>query len=178
MNNKVKFAAEMGPLALFFIFYKFQDIIVATAVLVITSILAMILMYISEKKISPMLVLSTLLVGFFGGLTVFSQNDIFIKLKPTFASGLFALILFVSCLIKKPALRYLMDAQIKMSDKAWTQFSLRWGIFFLAIASANEFVWRNFDDDTWVTFKVVGILGCTFLFVLSQLPFLKKHAQM
>lgn len=175
MNQGFKFLSEMGPLLVFFICHKFYGLIAATAALMITTIISVIIVYYIEKKVPMMPLISAILLGIFGGLTIFSQNELFIKIKPTLINMLFAIILIGGVAFKKGFLKYLMGSAMNMSDKAWLTFSLRWGIFFIFLAIVNEIVWRNFDTDFWVKFKVFGMLPLSIGFMVTQMPFLMKN---
>lgn len=184
-NNKIdsslKFLTDFLPLIIFFSVYKLsnhpQPIIPATIFLVISSIIALIIAYILTKKIAKMPLISAILLGIFGGITIFSGNDIFIKLKPTLLNALFATILFIGYFMKKPLLGYLFEGAIEMSHKAWLSFSLRWAFLFSFLAILNEFIWRNFSTDFWVQFKVFGMLPISIIFALINIPFILKHSK-
>ncbi len=179
IESFLKFITDFLPLILFFIVYKFskhpQPIVMATIYLVIATIIALIISYIFTKKIAKMPLFSAILLSIFGGLTIFSGNELFIKIKPTLLNLLFAIILFTSYLLKKPILSYLFDGAINMSKEAWIVFSYRWACFFLFLALLNEVVWRNFSTDFWVQFKVFGILPISIIFAAFNLPFLLKN---
>lgn len=176
MNSKFKFISEFGPLIAFFAAYKFYGLIVATSVLVAFTAAITAASYALYKKVSSMALITASVVALFGGLTIYSGNELFIKLKPTLVNLVFAAILLVGAARGKGLLKYLLRSAMQMSEPAWVKFSLRWAYFFLIMAAANEFVWRNFSTDIWVQFKVFGILGLTFVFVATQIPFIQKHS--
>jgi len=175
MSNHIKSFAEFGPLVIFFFTYKFFGLSVATAAIIVASIISIAIIYYYEKQIPKMILFSTILLLALGSLTLFTGNMLFIKLKPTVLSLLFAAILIGASFAKKPMLKYLLVEKISLTDDAWLVFSRRWGYFFLFIAIMNEIIWRNFPEDVWVTFKVFGIISSTFIFMLSQLPFLNAN---
>ncbi|MCE3231792.1 MAG: septation protein [Rickettsiaceae bacterium] len=175
MKQPLKSITEFGPLIAFFLAFKFFGIIYATGVLLVTTFIAIVITYYSEKKIPMMPLFSAIVVGVFGGLTIFTHNEIFIKIKPTLINLLFAAILIVGSLRGKALLKKLMDGALHMSDEAWHKLSMRWGLFFLALAVANELVWRNFPTDIWVQFKVFGLLSATVVFMVTQMPFIKRN---
>jgi intracellular septation protein len=175
MKQPLKSITEIGPLVAFFVAYKFFGIIHATAALVAVTAIAIAVTYYIEKKVPMMPLISAIVVGLFGALTIFSGNELFIKIKPTLVNLVFAAILLVGVARGKGLLKYLFDGAMHMSDKAWLQFSVRWAIFFIALAVANELIWRNFSTDIWVDFKVFGILGATFVFIATQVPFIKNN---
>ena len=176
MKKIIKPASEYGPLILFFGIYKFHDdLILATVALVISTIIGVSVMYAAFKKVPIMPLIAAAIVTFFGGLTFISGDSIFIKIKPTVVNVVFALILLGGLLRGKGLLKYMFESAMQMPDSAWKTFSLRWAIFFLVLAVANEVVWRNFPESFWVSFKVFGLMGATILFVFSQIPFLQKN---
>jgi intracellular septation protein len=184
MENKnshsiLKFICDFLPLLIFFFVYKASSdpkpIIPATIALVITTFIALTINYIVTKKIAKMPLFSALILGFFGLLTVFSGNDLFIKIKPTLINLLFAAILIFGCFAKKPLLKMLLGHAFIINDKAWLKLSMRWAFFFIFLAILNEFIWRNFSTDFWVQFKVFGILPLSIAFTLSQIPYLIKQ---
>lgn len=185
MKNKqepmLKFLTDFLPLILFFAVFKLSDhsqpIIPATTCLVVSTIIALTISHILTKKIAKMPLFSAIILGFFGGLTIFSGNEIFIKMKPTLINLLFSAVLLFGYFSKKPLMQYLFDGAIHMSKEAWLTFSLRWGLFFIALAILNEIIWRNFSTDFWVQFKVFGILPISIIFTMVNIPFIMKNSK-
>jgi intracellular septation protein len=117
-------------------------------------------------------------VGIFGGLTLWLQDETFIKMKPTIVQLLFAAILLGGLAFGRPLLKPLLSSMMPpMADAAWRQFTFRYGLFFIAMAGVNELVWRTQSTDFWVTFKVFGLPALTFVFILTQLPFVGRHTE-
>jgi intracellular septation protein len=168
--------SEFGPLIGFFTAFQLYDLLVATAVLIGLTAVGLILIWVTEKRIPVTPLITAVLVGIFGGLTLVLQDERFIKMKPTLISLLFAAILFGGLLRGKALLKHVMGMNIELTETAWRQLSLRYGLFFCSIAALNEYVWRLYSTDLWVNFKVFGLFGCTIIFTLSQLPFLKQHS--
>ena len=176
MNATLKFILDMAPLAAFFIGYKFADLFVATALIMIATLLALAVHWLIEHKLALNPLITGGMVMVFGGLTLFLQDETFIKIKPTLVNSLFAAVLIGGVLIfKKGLLRYLLEMAFEMPDRAWQILSLRWGLFFLFLAALNEVIWRNFSTEFWVDFKVFGMLTCTIVFSISQFSFVKRH---
>ena len=111
----------------------------------------------------------------FGGLTIYFDNEVFFKMKPTIINLLFALILYGGMIVNKPLLKFLLGAAIKLEDEGWKILTQRWISFFIALAILNEIVWRTQSTDIWVNFKVFGILPITFIFTITQFPLIKKY---
>jgi len=170
-----RFALDLGPLFIFFIAYRFLGIYSATAVFMVAVLIALALDYVFERKFSPVPIMTAVLVMIFGGLTLYLKNDIFIKMKPTALYSLFGLTLLGGLYFNRLFLKYLLSLGFEMPDSAWRTLTLRYGIFFLVMACANEIVWRNFPTDIWVDFKVWGAIPLIFLFSITQAPFLMRH---
>ena len=115
------------------------------------------------------------IVLLFGGLTIYFDNDVFFKMKPTIINVLFAVILYGGILVNKPLLKYLLGAALKLEEAGWKILTQRWIGFFIALAVLNEIVWRTQSTDVWVNFKVFGILPITFIFTMTQFPLIKKY---
>lgn len=176
MAPGLKFAVEFGPLVVFFAVYSFYGIFAATAVFMVTSVAALIVSYVLTRHVAPMPLFTAVIVLVFGGLTIYLQDETFIKLKPTIINLLFAAILAGGLWLKRNPLRVLFAAAFNLSERGWYLLTLRWVFFFIAMAIANEFVWRTFSTDFWVNYKVFGILPLTFIFAIAQAPLLQKHA--
>ena len=141
----------------------------------IATIIAVLFSYIMEKKIPVMPTVGALIILIFGGLTIYFDNEVFFKMKPTIINLLFALILYGGIIVKKPLLKSLLGAAIKLEDEGWKILTQRWISFFIALAILNEIVWRTQSTDIWVNFKVFGILPITFIFTMTQFSLIKKY---
>ena len=175
MKSISKLLIDIGPLAVFFIFYSRGDLRSAIIPLMIATIIAVLFSYIMEKKIPVMPTVGALIILIFGGLTIYFDNEVFFKMKPTIINLLFALILYGGVIVKKPLLKFLLGAAIKLEDEGWKILTQRWISFFIALAILNEIVWRTQSTDIWVNFKVFGILPITFIFTMTQFPLIKKY---
>ena len=178
MKGGLKFLVDVGPLVVFFIFFKKTgNIIDAIIPLIIATTIAIIISYILEKKIPMMPTIGGVILIIFGGLSYYFENKIFFYMKPTIINILFAGTLIVGNYLNRPLLKYLMGSAINLSDKGWFELSKRWIIFFIFLAGLNEIIWRYFTEETWVNFKVFGIITLTFIFSLSLFPIIKKYQQ-
>ena len=175
MKSISKLLIDIGPLAVFFIFYSRSDLKSAIIPFMIATIIAVLFSYIMEKKIPVMPTVGALIILIFGGLTIYFDNDVFFKMKPTIINLLFALILYGGVIVKKPLLKFLLGAAIKLEDEGWKILTQRWISFFIALAILNEIVWRTQSTDIWVNFKVFGILPITFIFTMTQFSLIKKY---
>lgn len=178
-SAKVKFLYDYLPLIVFFLFYKFsnhpQPLVVATVCMVITTFIALTICYSLTKTIPVVALISAMILGIFGGLTVALESEMFIKIKPTAINLIFATILLYGFFTKKPFLSYLLEGQVKMSQEAWLTLSRRWAFFFIFLAVLNEIVWRYTSTDFWVDFKVFGMMPLSLVFTISQLPFMMRE---
>lgn len=175
MKPLYKLFIDIGPLAVFFIFYNKSGLQASILPFMIATIIAVIFSYILEKKIPIMPTFGAGIVLIFGGLTIYFNNEIFFKMKPTIINFLFAVILYGGVIIKKPLLKLLLGAALKLEEEGWKILTQRWIGFFIALAILNEIVWRTQSTDMWVNFKVFGILPITFIFTMTQFPLIKKY---
>ena len=179
MNKSfVKFLTDFGPLLIFFVVYykSGNNLIVAIPPLIIATIIAIIVVYILEKRIPYIPLLGGLLISFFGGLTIYFQNPIFIYLKPTIINIVFSFILFVGkVFFKKNFLKIFFKGSLKLGEAGWNKLMYRWIGFFIFLAILNEIVWRTQSQEAWVNFKVWGILSLTFVFTAFQIPLINKY---
>ena len=174
MKNFTKLLVDIGPLAVFFIFYTRSDLQSAILPLMIATAIAVLFSYITEKKIPIMPTVGAFIILVFGGLTLYFNNDTFFKMKPTIINLLFAGILLVGNFMNKPLLKFLFSGALKLQDEGWNILSKRWVGFFISLAILNEIIWRTQSTDFWVTFKVFGILPLTFIFTIAQISIIKK----
>ena len=175
MKSLYKLLIDIGPLAVFFIFYTRSGLQASILPFMVATVIAVLFSYILEKKIPIMPTVGAGIVLLFGGLTIYFDNDVFFKMKPTIINVLFAIILYGGILINKPLLKYLLGAALKLEETGWKILTQRWIGFFIALAVLNEIVWRTQSTDIWVNFKVFGILPITFIFTMTQFPLIKKY---
>jgi intracellular septation protein len=166
---------DYGPLAAFFAVYWLQGLTAATVAIMAATAVALVLALAIERRVPLMPVVTAVVIGIFGGLTLWLQDETFIKMKPTIVQLIFAAVLFGGLLFKRPLLKPLLGTAWPLDDEGWHKLSLRFALFFLAMAALNEVVWRTQSTDFWVTFKVFGILALTFVFVVSQVYFMRAH---
>ena len=174
-GGAVKPVTEYGPLVVFFGAYLLSDLITATAALMIATAAALALSYAVSRRVPLMPLITAGVVGVFGGLTLWLNDETFIKLKPTIVQGMIAAVLLGGLAFRRSLLKPVLGAAWRMTDEGWRRLTFRFGLFFVAMALLNEAVWRTQSTDFWVSFKVFGIMGLTFLFILTQLPLLNRH---
>jgi intracellular septation protein len=177
MNPILRLGIEMGPLVIFFVMNASHGIFAATGVFMVAIVLSLVIAYVAARHIPTLPVVSGVIVLIFGGLTLYLQDEIFIKLKPTIVNVLFAGAIFSGLLFGKNYVKSLLGTMVELKDEGWRQLAVRWGLFFMVMAIINEIVWRNFSTDTWVTFKVFGFLPLTIVFALAQTPLMNRYAE-
>ena len=179
MNKSfLKFLTDFGPLVIFFYFYydSGKDLKIAIPPFIIATILALAVVWFLEKKLPKVPLLSGVLITFFGGLTIYFNNPVFIFIKPTIINILFGLaLIFGRYFTDEPVLKKLMGKSIALTDEGWEILNKRWIFFFFALAILNEIVWRTQSEEFWVNFKVWGLLPISFLFAASQVPLINKY---
>lgn len=175
MKQMFKLVTEMGPLVVFFLCNAKFGIFTATAAFMAATVLALSASWLVMRKIPMMPLVTGVFVLFFGGLTLYLADETFIKLKPTIVNCLFGSILLGGLMMGRSVLKYVLSDALPIDDEGWKKLTLRWGLFFFFLAGTNEFVWRNFDTDTWVNFKVFGIMPMTLAFAISQTGLLHRH---
>jgi intracellular septation protein len=171
----LKPATDFGPLAVFLAAYWLGGLMAATAALMGATVLALGVSWLMVRRLPTMALITAGIVGVFGGLTLLLHDETFIKMKPTIVQLLFAAVLLGGVLARRQPLRWLMGQAWAMNDAGWRTLSIRFGIFFLAMAGLNEIVWRTQSTDLWVNFKVFGIGGLTVLFALTQVPLMNRY---
>ena len=185
-----KFVLEMGPLLVFFfanargeqlagLFPALAElggpIFVATALFMVATVISLVVSYALTRTLPVMPLLTGVIVMVSGGLTLWLQNEVFIKLKPTIINTGFGLILLGGLAFGRPLLRIVFGPAFSMDDEGWRKLTLRWGLFFLFLAVLNEVVWRTQTTDFWVAFKVWGMFPITLAFTLAQMPLIMRH---
>jgi len=197
LNPALKLALDIGPLLLFFLANsrpalflplvgpllparvtsgEHIGIFVATAVFMITVVIALVISYALTRHLPVMPVITAAIVLVFGSLTLVLQDEQFIKLKPTIIYLLFGGVLLGGLAFGKPLLGTVFDSVFHLKEEGWRKLTLRWALFFFALAVLNEIIWRTQTTDFWVSFKVFGVLPLTFLFAALQFPLMSKYA--
>ncbi len=179
MNKSfLKFITDFGPLLIFFtIYYKSGNkLSVAIPPLIISTLIAVAIVYFIEKKIPYVPLIGAVVISLFGGLTLYFNNPIFIYMKPTIVNLIFAAILLVSkSFFNRNFLKLFFQTAFKLNEEGWVKLNLRWAYFFIFLALLNEVVWRTQPEATWVNFKVWGMLPITIIFTAMQLPLINRY---
>jgi intracellular septation protein len=173
--NWLKPVTDYGPLAVFFGVYLKWGLMPATAALIAATVVALVISLIMVRRVPLMPLITAIVVGVFGGLTLWLHDDTFIKMKPTIVQAILGAILLGGLVVGKPLLKPVMGTAWNMDEAGWRKLTLRFALFFLAMAVLNEFVWRTQSTDFWVNFKVFGLFGLTMVFSLAQMPLLQRH---
>ena len=179
MNKPLlKFITDFGPLLVFFFFYynNGKSLIIAIPPFIVATLISLALVWILEKKIPMVPLISGILITFFGGLTIYFDNPVFIYIKPTIINILFGLaLLFGKYFTNEPILKKILGKSIILADEGWNILTKRWIIFFFSLALLNEIVWRTQSEEFWVNFKVWGLLPITFVFTAFQVSLITKY---
>ena len=170
----LKFAFDLGPLAVFFIGYSFGDFFVATAAFMVALFASMAISFVLTRHLPVMSIVSGFIVAVFGGLTLFLHDETFFRMKPTIIYALFGATLIGGLLVGKPLLSSVLGQAVDLTEEGWKILSLRWGLFFFVLAGLNEVVRIGFPDH-WVQFKVFGATALTLIFAVLQAPLMVRH---
>ena len=197
LSPGLKLALDLGPLLLFFfantrpalfapllapflpaelLSGPHAGIYTATAVFIPAVLIALAIGYAKTRHLPVMPVVTAIIVVVFGGATLILQDEQFIKLKPTIIYVLFAAVLMGGLAFGKPLLGMVFDSVFNLTNEGWRKLTIRWSLFFLALAVLNEIVARTQSTDFWVNFKVFGVVPLTFLFAAAQYPLLQKYS--
>jgi intracellular septation protein len=172
----LKLALDFGPLLVFFAANKFGGVFVATGAFMAATAIAMAVSWMKTRHIPPMLILTGVIVLVFGGLTLWLQDETFIKIKPTLIYGAFASILGFGLVTRRPTLQVVLgDALPTLTDAGWAKLTRNWALFFVAMMGANEIARQVLTTDQWINFKVWGVTITTMVFAMAQAPLLARH---
>ncbi len=174
----IKFLTDFGPLLIFFIVYfkNNHDLKIAIPPFIIATLISLVIVYILEKKIPMVPLLGGIFITFFGGLTIYFDNPVFIYIKPTIINILFGLaLLFGKFFTNEPILKKMLGKSMQLTDHGWKILNFRWVYFFFGLALLNEIIWRTQSEEFWVNFKVWGILPLTLIFTAFQISIINKY---
>jgi intracellular septation protein len=193
----LKLALDLGPLVLFFVATTrpalfaplvapflspellagpHAGIFTATVIFIPAVLIALAIGYAKTRHLPIMPVVTAIVVVVFGGATLILQDEQFIKIKPTIVYVLFGSVLLGGLAFGKSLLGVVFDSMFNLTDEGWRKLTLRWGLFFFALAVLNEVVWRTQSDSVWALFKLAGVVPLTFVFAALQYPLLTKYA--
>ncbi len=173
----VRLLLDLGPLLLFFGINAYYGIFAATAVFMVAITISLVLSRMLTGQFAKMPLVTAVFVLVFGGLTLYLQDETFIKVKPTIIYLLFAGILLGGIAVNRMFLQSLLGEAFELTSQGWRKLTFRWAWFFVFLAALNEVVWRSFSTDVWVSFKVFGLLPLTLIFAALQVGLLQKHAK-
>lgn len=180
LSHSRKFMIDLFPLAAFFLTNWFfhgtahEKFLWATGVLMAATVISVIVTYLLTGTVAKMLLVTALIVGVFGGLTLYFQDEFFLKIKVTIINLLFSAVLFGGLFFKRSFIKNVMGQAMELPDASWRVLTIRWASFFFGLAMMNEFI-RRFTPDYWVSFKAFGIIGLTFVFVIVNAPYMARH---
>lgn len=170
-----KLATELGPLVIFFVANAKFNLFVATGAFMVAIVAAVVASYVVTKHVPLMAIVTAVIVLVFGGLTLFLHDETFIKVKPTIIYGLFSGTLAAGLVFGRSFIAIMFDQVFNLTPKGWRLLTIRWAIFFAAMAVLNEIVWRTQTTDFWVAFKAFGVIPLTAIFAMTQMPLVKRY---
>ena len=177
-SNGRRTLLDFGPLLLFFgANYLYQDLMLSVKILVVATVISLGLSWTYERRVPMMVAFGCGALVFFASLTLYFDNELFIKVKPTVLTLMFAAAISGGRFVGRNPLAALIGSQIKLDCEGWRKLSWLWVAMFVCSAIANEIAWRNLSTDAWVTFKVFGLTGISLVFVILTLPVIQKHQQ-
>lgn len=170
-----KMLLELGPIVVFFVVNARTDIFTGTIWFMAATVIALSASWYVYGRIPVMPLVSGIFILFFGTLTVLLEDELFIKIKPTIVNSIFATVLFGGLFFGQALLKYLFGEVFRLTDEGWKKLTFRWACFFVVLAVLNEIVWRNFSNEFWIAFKLMGIMPLTMVFAISQMGLLKRY---
>lgn len=176
----MKLIASFLPIILFFAAYKLYDIYIATGVAMAAALIQTLWHWWAHKELEKMHLVTLVLLLVFGGMTLLFQDPTFIKWKPSVVNWLFGLAFLLSPLAifgGKPLTERMMSQTVQLPDVVWHRLNRAWWIFFFAVGLLNLYVAYGYSEETWVNFKLFGLLGLTFAFIIGQSFYLARHMQ-
>lgn len=172
----MKILVDFFPIVLFFAAYKLGDIYMATLAAVVGAVIQVAYTWFRYRKFENMHLISLALIVVFGGATWYLRDPTFIKWKPTVLNWLFGLVFLGSQFVgDQPVIQRMMGKQLELPARIWKRLNLAWVVFFFVIGGTNLYVAFNYPESTWVNFKLFGMLGLTFAFVMAQSFYLSRH---
>ena len=175
MPPLLKLATEMGPLIAFFVANAWGGIFWATGVYMAAAALALGVSWAMTRRIAIVPIVTLGFVVAFGALTLYLADETFIKVKVSVINALFGAILLTGLIMRRPLLKLALGEAVNMDAEGWRKLTIRWAVFFFAMAALNEVVWRSFSTDAWVNFKVFGLLPLTVVFAVAQIRLMQRH---
>lgn len=176
----MKFLFDFFPVLLFFVAFKVtgDNIYIATAVAIAATVVQAGLYWLKHRRLENMHIITLVLLVVFGGATLLLQDEVYIKWKPTVVNWLFGLAFILSQFVgERPVIQRLMGQAVNLPHDVWYRLNLFWAVFFIALGFLNLYVVYNFDTDTWVNFKLFGIIGLTLAFIIVQSFYIGRHVK-
>jgi len=172
-----KLATELGPLLIFFFANAKFNLFVATGAFMVAIVVALVASWMVTRHIPVMALVTGIIVLVFGTLTLVLHDETFIKVKPTIIYGLFAAVLGGGLLFGRSFIAIMFDQMFNLTPEGWRKLTLRWTLFFVAMALLNEVIWRTQTTDFWVAFKAFGVIPITMVFAMLQMPLIKRYSR-
>jgi intracellular septation protein len=176
LNPYLKLVLDIGPLVLFFAVWWRFDLFVATGPFMVAVVAALLVSYVMTRHWPIMPVVTAIVVVVFGGLTLVLHDKTFIMVKPTIVYALFGSVLLGGYLFDKPFLAVVFDSMLHITEEGWRKLTLRWAVFFFALAALNEVIRNTQSEAFWISFKAFGFIPLTFVFAALQIPLVMRYA--
>ncbi len=172
----MKFLFDFFPILLFFVAYKAYDIYVATAVMIVATFIQVSWSWLQFRRVEKMHLITLVLITVLGGATLILRDPAFIMWKPSIINWAFGAVFIGSQFIgKKPIVQRMMESNVELPAHIWPRLNSAWAIFFIILGFLNLYVFKNYDEETWVNFKLFGMIGLTFVFIIGQAFFIGKY---
>lgn len=184
MRGGSQLLVDFGPVIVFMLTYNLsrgrvpesEQVYWATGLFMVATIFAFGFAWFVQKRLSPLLIVTAVVITTFGGLTLALHDPVFIKIKPTIVNLLYASVILGSLAVKQNVWKALLQGAFPaLPDHVWTQYALRWGLFYIFMAGLNEVIWRTQTEAFWANFKVFGVMPIVSLFIVANIPLLMKH---
>ncbi len=185
-RGKISVLLEAGPLAVFFAVFilagdieiggrVYPPILLAMAMLMVATVIAILITRALYGRLPRLPLVGSAGIMIFGGLALWLNDEVYVKLQPTVYHGLFSIALLTGLAFGRPLLKDLLQETVAITDLGWRKLSWRWSFYFGGMALLNEAVWRNSSTETWVWFKTFATTPITVVFALCMVPVMNAH---
>lgn len=171
----IKLIIEFLPLGLFFVASTKYGFAVSTAILMAATVVSLIATWLLFRQIALMAIITALTGIVAGGVTLELHDPMYIQMKPTIVSMIFALILLTGLIFNKPLFKLLLGQSLHLTEQGWRVLTWLWFFYFLFVTGLNEFIWRNYSWEFWAAFKAIGLMPLTVIYALPQMYLLKRY---
>jgi len=175
LTQSQKMLLDLGPLLVFFLVNWKANLLWATGALMAATFISLAITFVLTRTINRFAMMGAIFIGVFGAITLYLQDAWYLKLKVTLVELFFAGLLLGGLYFKRLFVKDMMGEFLELPDEVWSKLTIRWALFFVAMAVLNVVVWQMFSESTWVAFKAFGLMGCTLIFALANAPLMAKY---